>query len=169
MSKSHIVKIGLLERFVNKVRKLQSAGSKHFGNGIPSIIQLPILEQLPLTSFSVGSIPLMEIPTPAALPITGELHLNLSKFRTEQKSVTNKNLTAISPKNLKLTLLSDSTQFDHGGQTKEVEEIKSLLNVLDENGFKVSNMKALPSGVTRITVEDLLGKETTKEPEFVRV
>ena len=43
-----------------------------------------------------------------------------------------------------------------------------LLYSLDESGLRVSELKALPSGAMKITVDDLFGKQA-REAEFVRV
>ena len=51
----------------------------------------------------------------------------------------------------------------------QAEELEMLLYTLDEAGLRVSEMKALPSGAMRISVDDLLGKKHVREPVFVRV
>ena len=47
-------------------------------------------------------------------------------------------------------------------------ELEVLLYSLDESGLRVSELKALPSGAMKITVDDLFGKQA-REAEFVRV
>jgi hypothetical protein len=47
-------------------------------------------------------------------------------------------------------------------------DLEALLYSLDESGLRVSELKALPSGAMRITVDDLFGNQV-REPEFVRV
>ena len=47
-------------------------------------------------------------------------------------------------------------------------DLEALLFSLDESGLRVSELKALPSGAMRITVDDLFCNHV-REPEFVRV
>ena len=47
-------------------------------------------------------------------------------------------------------------------------ELEVLLYSLDESGLRVSELKALPSGAMRITVDDLFGRQV-RQAEFVRV
>jgi hypothetical protein len=47
-------------------------------------------------------------------------------------------------------------------------DLEALLYSLDESGLRVSELKALPSGAMRITVDDLFGNQV-REAEFVKV
>jgi len=44
-----------------------------------------------------------------------------------------------------------------------------LLLFLKQNGQKIAEVKALPSGFVRITVDDLIAAAKIREPEYVRV
>ena len=47
--------------------------------------------------------------------------------------------------------------------------LENLLLVLEESGMKAKEIKPLPSGITKITLDDLLKSGQSREPELVRV
>ena len=57
-------------------------------------------------------------------------------------------------------------QLNQGSNTGELQE---LLSFLDNGGLKVGEVRALPSGGIKITLDELIAIKQTKEPELVRV
>ena len=58
------------------------------------------------------------------------------------------------------------------GEAKAAENekrLENLLGILEESGMKVKDVKELPSGTTRITLDDFLKGKETPEPVLVRV
>ena len=66
-------------------------------------------------------------------------------------------------------LASGAGCIEQHDQDTRVNELEELIEFLGEKGHKVAEVKALPAGITRITVEDLLSKKNVREPELVKV
>ena len=47
--------------------------------------------------------------------------------------------------------------------------VEDLISVINSTGFKVKEMKELPSGVVRISLDDLIAFSKARQPELVRV
>jgi hypothetical protein len=57
--------------------------------------------------------------------------------------------------------------LNEGDRAIEKNDAQLLVEFLEEMGQKVHEVKALPAGVTRITVADLIGAQKAREPELV--
>lgn len=79
---------------------------------------------------------------------------------------------------VKESILPDSTKYlaqptgasdgvNEAVQAVERGDAQLLVEFLEEMGQKVHEVKALPAGVTRITVADLIGAQKVREPELV--
>jgi len=85
-----------------------------------------------------------------------------------QKDLSEKALLPISMvKSINTDYCMDSDK-EKSQETNE-KNLKTLLDFLSEAGQNVSELKALPSGTVRITVDDLLMSQKSKEAEFARV
>jgi len=111
-----------------------------------------------------------------AAPISSGIPLSSDSF-IPIRPVTQRD--AVIPKQAKASMSSTQTEtkgdrkepsFAEGeAHSSEKHEVGELLSFLDEAGVGVGEVKTLPSGATKITLEDLFGPMHTKEPEFVRV
>jgi len=69
-----------------------------------------------------------------------------------------------------LPLLSRvSVQAEQVKEGPEAGVVENLLFVLHESGMKVKEVMALPSGTTKITLDELFTARQAREPELVRV
>ena len=112
---------------------------------------------------------LSNVPVPQALPMSLD-DLSLLSATDHQEtypSVQRSDLPSIN-KHV-VPALESGVNSDEIGHDTENNDVQTLIGFLEEMGQKVHEVKALPAGVTKITLADLIGAQKVKEPELVRV
>jgi hypothetical protein len=164
MSKSLVIKNN---RFRNKIKnffKPKDPFMKVFGATDAFLSYSKDISKLSFATTGVGFGSSLGVPLPPALP------LGKSAFEPVYEKVAVKSDEFLLPEKTEIPVLNpELDQKERNDQANNTGELDDLLGLLDKSGFKVDEVKALPSGVTRITVNDLFGMKHDREPEFIRV
>jgi hypothetical protein len=164
MSKSIVIKN---TRFRNKIKnffKPKHPFMKLFGATDAFLSYSKDINKLSFAATGVGFGSSLDVPLGPALP------LGKYAFEPVYEKVAVKSDVFLLPEKTEIPVLNPQfDQIEQNDHANSADEIESLLELLDKSGLKVDEVKALPSGGTRITVDDLFGMKHTREPEFVRV
>jgi hypothetical protein len=116
-----------------------------FPLGNPSLLE----SFMPLDSQS----PLSEIKVPGKRDIQRPVPRVMSRKMTNQFPVSQR--SSAQPKPLRQSIVQ--------------EDLKGIEIFFEEKGMPIREVKLLPSGTTRITLDELIGSPKVRQPEFVRV
>lgn len=117
-----------------------------------------------------GILPLHDVPLSKELPIE----------MTSPPDLLAAELVTVNPLESKPAVLEDQRgqypaltyepmQEEPQEEMNPAEELETLLSILAATGIQVADVKELPSGAVRITIDDLLKPVKERTPEFVRV
>lgn len=168
MSKSIVIKNTRFRDWAkqkfNKIFRPKDPFMKLFGATDGFLSYSKDINKLSFAATAVGFGSSLGVPLPPALP------LGKYAFEPVYEKVAVKSDAFLLPEKTEIPVLNPQfDQIEQNDHANSADEIESLLELLDKSGLKVNEVKALPSGGTRITVDDLLRMKHTKEPEFVRV
>lgn len=175
MSRAFVINTKWLSNRVNKAReylKPKHAVNKLFGATGLYLQYSQGFDRLSLASLEVGQSPSLNAPLPPSVPMSMKYPDALPAIEAkpiEIEKTANTDVVFDTCGNLIPTLMDYRGQIEYVDQKKNSNELEDLLNSLDETGLKVSEVEKLSAGVTRISVEDLIGTRNAKEPELVRV
>ena len=173
MSKAFVITTKWLSNKVNKAREYLKP--KHTVNKLFGATDLYLqyshgIDRLSLASMGVEQSLSLNAPLPPALPMPMGFPDVHPVFGTDSKKIgdtVTTNVVSDTDSNLVPGFGYDTAQIEYLDQSNN--ELEDLLNSLEGNGLVVSEVERLSAGVTRISVEDLLGARNAKEPELVRV
>jgi hypothetical protein len=168
MSKAFVIKNNSLKNWakqkVNEFFKPKHPFMKLFGATDAFLGYSEDINKLSFAATGVGFVCSLDVPHGPALPLE-----NIA-LETVPEKVAVKSDEYLLPEKTEVPILyAEFDQKERNYQANNTGELEDLLGLLNKSGFKVDEVKALPSGGTRITVDDLLAMKHTKEPEFVRV
>ena len=168
MSKAFVIKNNSLKNWVmkkvNKFIKPEHPFMKLFGATDAFLGYSADIDKLSFAATCLGFGSSLDVPLGPALSLE-----NIA-LENGLGNETVKSNTYLLPENTEDPILyQEFDQKERNDQANNTGELEDLLGLLGKSGFKVDEVKALPSGVTRITVNDLLGMNHVREPEFVRV
>ena len=164
MSKAFVIKNNSLKNRVKNFFKPKHPFMKLFGATDAFLGYSKDINSLSFAAMGVDFGASLSVPLPPALP------LEKLALETVPGKVAVKFDAYLLPEKTEVpTLYPELDQKEQNDKANNADELEDLLDFLGKSGLKVNEVKALPSGVTRITVDDLLGMNHTKEPEFVRV
>jgi hypothetical protein len=173
MSKAFVISTKWLSNKANKAReylKPKHAANKLFGATDLYLRYSQNIDRLSLDSMGTEQSLSLDAPLPPALPMSMEFPDLQPVIESEPNKIENTvNTTVMSETNRNLVpgFKYDKAQIEYLDQSNN--ELENLLNTLEGNGLKVSEVEKLSAGVTRISVEDLIGTRNAKEPELVKV
>jgi hypothetical protein len=174
MSKAFVINTKWLSNKINKAReylKPKHSVNKLFGATDLYLQYTQGFDKLALASLEAGQSPSLNPPPLPPLPKPLGFPDAQPVIKNEPKEIENTANTNLPDRGTYLIpVLEDNTaQIEHFEKNKDRNELDDFLSSLEETGFKVSEVEKLASGVTRISVKDLIGMGNTPEPELVKV
>jgi hypothetical protein len=173
MSKAFVISTKWLSNKVNKAReyfKPKHAVTKLFGATDLYLRYSQDIDRVSLASMGTVQSLSLDAPLPPALPMSMEFPDVQPVTGSEPKKIentVNTNVMSKTNRNDVPGFKYDKAQIGYLDQSNN--ELEDLLNSLEGNGLMVSEVEKLSAGITRISVEDLIGTRNAEEPEFVKV
>jgi len=125
------------------------------------------IDTLSLQNPAMASQASLNVPLPMTVPMpSDEIPLFPVSERKEIHPSTHVSAVPALTDHVVPALESDAGLNESGHDT-EKNNTQILVEFLEEMGRKVHEVKALPAGVTRITVADLIHNQKAREPELV--
>lgn len=126
------------------------------------------LDMLSVQDHVMGFQASLNIPLPMAAPLPlDEIPLvSVSEHREIRSSVRESAVPELT--GYVVPAIESGAGLKESGHEIERNDAQILVEFLEEMGQKVHEVKALPAGITRITVADLIGAQKGREPELVR-
>lgn len=162
MSKAYVVKTKRLKKKAKKVVKPKDPFLRFFGATDAFLDYSKHYGEFSFSPIGDGFDTTLDIPLAPELPLETPIFENFYGVVSSDAYLLPENIETF-------PLLPEPEPIGQIEQIDNAADLEHLLALLDDSGIKVDEVKALPSGATRITVADLLGTNRVKEPEFVRV
>lgn len=162
MSKAYVIKTKRLKKKAKKVVKSKDPLLRFFGATDAFLDYSKYYGEFSFSPIGDGFDASLNIPLVPELPLETPAFKNFFGVISSD--------AYLLPENVEAPVLLPEPE--HIGRIDRVDskaDLKHLLALLDDSGLKVDEVKALPSGATRITVEEFLSMNRAKEPEFIRV
>ena len=168
MSKALVIKNNTFKNWImKKVDKFinpEHPFMKFFGATDAFLGYSKDIDKLSFAATSLGFGSSLDVPFSPALPLE-----NIALENDFGDETVKSNLYLLPEKTEDPIFYPQFEQKERNDQANNTSELEELLGLLDKSGFKVDEVKALPSGITKITVNELLGMNHGREPEFIRV
>lgn len=171
MSKAVVINTNSI---INRLRQLGAASKAKFEEISKSLnVRLNHkggLEEIPLVPLNSGITPSVVFPVLFDIPVPLNYTRTLPLRHKSPAYMLNRASSSILPDENKVpTPEARTIECEELGLNQDTLQLQEFLLFLEETGLGVVEMKALPSGVTRISVEDLIGPQSVMEREPARV
>jgi len=110
---------------------------------------------------------LTDIPLPMDEPLSMDEIPLTSMPATMENQLFSKEPTALAFPGYLVPAIESQAALNEDDQDIERSDSEVLVEFLEEMGQRVQEVKALPAGIRKITVADLMGTQKTREPELV--
>ncbi|MDY6988920.1 MAG: hypothetical protein SWQ30_12790 [Thermodesulfobacteriota bacterium] len=170
MSGAHVTNMQMLRR-AKKIRSPEDAKfMKMFGATDVYLNSSQGLEGIPVDGWNPGLSPDSFVPLSDDLVMPADYAPLWDPSEMPPKKETQKvESAAMSPETKDQLIQANGTNNDQVDELQGEEEVDELVSFFGDAGFTVGEVKTLPSGTTRITLEDLFGPMQAKEREFARL
>lgn len=147
---------------------LDAKWSKNLGTSVPASMPL----DSPFGDPTLDMMADIEPVSPMALEICGsvETFMPLESPMETSKERTLKGVAALPCKKIAEPIILDQVPAKKEPvKSLEAKDLENLLAAFKEGGMGVKDVKVLPSGATRITLDEFFGAKRERQTEFVRV
>jgi hypothetical protein len=170
MSKSYMTSMNTIKRRAGKRHRSpeEARFMSLFGATDARIASAPSLDRMPVAEQDMALGPLLGLPLAPAVPLAPVLDGHSVPREMDTGAVIADHQPAPSQAQDNLPALLPSTRnteaFD---ATPDGNDLDTLLGLLDDTAIRVTEVKQLPEGTIRITVDEILAGSKQSEPAYV--